>query len=254
LPQDFSKIPADSPKASVLASVPDTKQARQAVISTQVPQTAAVKRSEAKLNVRYDGEPQFKPIAGTSLEYATNTSTEVIHAEGNYYACHNAVWFLSQTPTGPWVVADNIPAEIYRIPASSPLYHVRYVRVYDATPQWVYFGYTPGYLGAYAWNGALVYGTGWAYPGWYGRYYYGWPWTWGLGFHYGFWGGGWGWRPWGWGWGWYHPWWGARPGMAVGTGAAGQGVASGRTTSMCTTAGVARLWWRATPEPRVLRG
>jgi len=210
LPPDFSKIPADSPKASVLASVPDTPQARQAVISTEVPQTAAVKRKDAKLTVTYDGEPQFKPIEHTSLEYAINTSTDVIRADDKYYACHNAVWFVSATPTGPWVVADYIPAEIYRIPASSPLYHVRYVRVYSATPDWVYFGYTPGYMGAYVWNGAVVFGTGWAYPGWYGRFYFGWPWTWGLGFRFGFWGGGWFWHPWGWGGGWYHPFWGAR--------------------------------------------
>jgi hypothetical protein len=209
LPQDFAKIPAASTKASVLASVPGTTQARQAVINSQVPQTAGVKRNEAKLNVRYEGEPQFKPIEGTSLDYAVNTSSEVIHAGGNYYACHDAVWFVATTPNGPWAVADNIPAEIYRIPASSPLYHVRYVRVYNATPEWVYFGYTPGYLGAYVWNGVVVYGTGWAYPGWYGRYYYGWPWTWGLGFRYGYWGGGWFWRPWG-GWWYGHPWWGAR--------------------------------------------
>lgn len=230
LPQDFSKIPAESPKASVLASVPETKQARQAVITSQVPQTAAVKRKDAKLTVRYDGDPQFKPIEGTNLEYAVNTSTEVIHAEGSYYACHNAVWFVSQAPAGPWVVADYIPAEIYRIPASSPLYHVRYVRVYNATPDWVYFGYTPGYMGAYVWNGVVVYGTGWAYPGWYGRYYYGWPWTWGLGFRFGYWGGGWFWRPWGWGGGWYgHPWWGARAwyGGYWGGGWAGRGVWAG---------------------------
>ncbi len=95
LPQDFAKIPADSPKASVLASVPDTKQARQAVITSQIPETAAVTRKDAKLSVRYDGEPQFKPVEGTSLEYAVNTSTDVIHAEGKYYACHDAVWFVS---------------------------------------------------------------------------------------------------------------------------------------------------------------
>jgi hypothetical protein len=184
-------------------------QSRQAVISSQVPQTAGVNRSQTKLNVSYDGEPQFKPVEGTTLEYAVNTSTDVVRAGGSYYACRNAVWFVAAAPAGPWVVADNIPAEIYRIPASSPLYHVRYVRVYSATPDWVYFGYTPGYLGAYVRNGVVVYGTGWAYPGWYGRYYYGWPWTWGLGFHYGFWGAGWGWRPWGGGW-YGHPWWGVR--------------------------------------------
>jgi hypothetical protein len=54
-----------------------------------------------------------------------------------------------------------IPAVIYTIPPSSPLYHVRYAYIYGATPEFVYVGYTPGYLGAYAYDGAVVFGTGW---------------------------------------------------------------------------------------------
>ena len=91
LPGDFSKIPSDSPKASVLASVPGTQQAREAVIANQIPQTAAVRRAEASIEVRYDGAPQFRPIEGTSLEYAVNTANDVIHARSRYYACHNGV-------------------------------------------------------------------------------------------------------------------------------------------------------------------
>jgi len=185
LPHDFSAIPADSPKASVLASVSGTPQAREAVIANQAPQTATVDRRQAKLQVRYDGEPQFKPIEGTSLQYAVNTSTEVVQAGSRYYACHNAVWFVADSSAGPWVVADTIPAEIYSIPPSSPLYHVRYARIYYSTPDLVYVGYTPGYLGAYLWGGTVVFGTGWAYPPWYGSVWYGWPWTWGFGFHFG---------------------------------------------------------------------
>ena len=49
LPEDFGKIPADSPKASVLTAVPGTAQASEAVASLQVPQTASIKRSEATL-------------------------------------------------------------------------------------------------------------------------------------------------------------------------------------------------------------
>jgi hypothetical protein len=203
LPKDFSKIPANSPKASILASIPATPQAKAAAISNEVPQTATVRRSTAKLTVKYDGEPQFKPVDGTSLEYAVNTSTEVVRAQDHYYACHNAVWFVADSPLGPWAVADTIPAEIYKIPASSPLYHLRYVRVYGATPDYVYYGYTPGYLGAFVWGGVVVYGTGWYYPPWIGGFYYGWPWTWGFGYHFGWWGGGWLWHPAGFGF-WYH--------------------------------------------------
>jgi len=112
LPREFSRIRPESPKGYVLVSVPGTQQAQEAVIANQIPQTAAVKRSEAKLEVRYDGEPKFAPVPGTSMEYAVNTDSEVIHAEGRYWACRNAVWFTSDSPLGPWQVADFIPAEI----------------------------------------------------------------------------------------------------------------------------------------------
>jgi len=203
LPRDFAKIPPDSPKAGVLASIPGTEQAREAVVANQIPQTAAVRRTEAKLEVRYDGAPQFRPIEGTSLEYAVNSANDVIRAGARYYACHNGVWFVGDTPNGPWVVADTIPAEIYQIPPSCPLFHDRYVYVYGATPDLVYFGYTPGYLGAYVYDGVVVFGTGWFYAPWIGDYWFGWPWTWGFGFNFGYWGGGWFWRPVG-GYWWYH--------------------------------------------------
>ena len=142
LPGDFTKIPPDSPKGHVLASIPGTEEAREAVIANQIPQTATVRRSEAKLDVKYDGPPQFQPIEGTGMEYAINTSAEVIHAAGRYYAVQHGVWFVADSALGPWAVADMIPAEIYTIPPSCPLYHVRYVYVYGATPEvcvcWLY--------------------------------------------------------------------------------------------------------------------
>jgi hypothetical protein len=59
------------------------------------------------------------------------------------------VWFVSDAPTGPWAVADKIPDVIYTIPPNSPLYRVRFVYIYGSTPDYVYFGYTPGYLGSF---------------------------------------------------------------------------------------------------------
>jgi hypothetical protein len=207
LPADFSRIPPESPKAHVLASIPGTEQAREAVIANEIPQTATVKRIDAKLDVHYDGPPKFQAIEGTSMEYAVNTSAEVIHAGQNYYAVKHGVWFVADSPLGPWAVADMIPAEIYTIPPSCPLYHDRYVYVYDATPDVVYVGYTPGYMGAFISDGVVVFGTGWWYPGWCGFfppfYCFGWPWTWGFGFRFSYWGGGWFWRSPGRYW-WYH--------------------------------------------------
>jgi len=204
LPRDFARISPESPKGHVLASISGTEQAREAVIANQIPQTATVRRSEAKLNVKYSGPPEFRPIAGTDMEYAINTSSEVIHAEGRYYAVEHGIWFVADDPQGPWEVADMIPACIYTIPPSSPLFHDRYVYVYGATPEYVYVGYTPGYMGAFVDDGVVVFGTGWWYPGmWCGDFWCGWPWTWGFGYQFSYWGGGWFWRPVGHFW-WYH--------------------------------------------------
>jgi len=209
LPRDFSRIPVISAKGHVLASVPGTEQAREAVIANQIPQTATVRRGALTLNVQYDGPPQFRPIEGTAMEYAINTSSEVIHAAGRYYAVEHGVWFVADAPAGPWAVADTIPNEIYTIPPSNPLFHDRYVYLYGATPEYVYVGYTPGYMGAFVSDGVVVFGTGWWYPGWCGDFWpyycYGWPWTWGLGFEFSYWGGGWFWHPVNAFW-WYHTW------------------------------------------------
>ncbi|HET9790178.1 MAG TPA: hypothetical protein VFR08_02635, partial [Candidatus Angelobacter sp.] len=171
-------------------------EARDAVVAAQVPQTATVDRKSTTFTATYDGDPQFKKIAETELSYAANSPNDVIKARGKYYAVSNGVWFVADTPLGPWSVCDFVPPEIYSIPPTVPVYHVKYVYVYDSTPDWVYVGYTPGYFGAFVWDGVVVYGTGFHYPSWYSHYYYAWPWTWGFGFHYAYWGGGFYWRPW----------------------------------------------------------
>ena len=219
LPKDFSKIPPTHPKANVLVSVPGTPQANEAVIANSIPQTATVERSEAKLDLTYDGTPQFVPIASTPLLYAVNTATPVIEVDARtYYSVENGVWFEAVSPAGPWIVATSVPAVIYSIPASSPLHYVIYAQVYGSTPDEVYVGYTPGYLGTEVCpDHVVVYGTGWDYPPYIGDYWVGWPCTygfgagfadnWGIGFGFGFGAGSWlgtwchpWWGPYGWGW------------------------------------------------------
>ena len=215
LPPDFAKIPTDSPKATVLASVPGTPQAKEALIANSIPQTATITRSEAKLTVQYDGEATFIPIQGTSMEYAKNTSAAVIKvSDNNYYCVEAGVWFKAPSPQGPWRVADSVPDVIYTIPPSSPIYYATYVKVYASTPEVVYTGYTPGYYGTVvsANTTTVVYGTGWYYPPYIGpAVWYGWPYTYGVGagftyttatgWSFGF-GYGYAYYP------WYYPWWG----------------------------------------------
>ncbi len=105
LPPDFALIPSDSPHADVLPSVPGTAQAQLAVLQAQVPRQATLNQASAKLTVTYAGQPQFKPIPGTSMTYAVNTPFEVIGAGGKFYVCYQGAWFVGPSPTGPWVLA-----------------------------------------------------------------------------------------------------------------------------------------------------
>jgi hypothetical protein len=194
LPSRFAEIPVDSEVGYLRASVAGTEEAREALLEQSVPQTAAVKTTAgASFNVTYDGEPEFKPIDGTGMTYAINTSAAVIWSGGRYYACDQGIWYDSASATGPWTVSKSIPDEIYTIPTSNPHYNVTYVKVYDSTPEVVYVGYTPGYTSSYVSHGCVVYGTGWWYRPFWPRYYYPYHWTWG--FHVR-------WNPWyGWGFG-----------------------------------------------------
>jgi hypothetical protein len=196
LPADFARIPAGSPQAIVLASVPDTPQAELAIVANSVPVTATVNRLEAKLDLTYDGEPQFKPIEDTRLSYAVNAPLPVIQHGDRYYALDNGVWFVAASAKGPWEVAAEVPEELYSIPPSSPVYYATYAHVYQADEEQVEVGYTAGYQGAYEDSGTVVYGTGWDYEPWLGNEYYGWGWTWGYSYVYVPWYQWWIWRPW----------------------------------------------------------
>lgn len=199
LPAPFKDIPADGPKGKVRPAVAGTAEADQAVLDAIVPQTTAVDRSKATITVTYDGDPWFQKIEGTSMEYAVNTKTPVIHAQNMYYACDNGIWFISPSPNGPWAVSDKRPDEIDKIPSSNPVSNVKYVYVYNSTPTVVYVGYVPAYYGTFIYHGVIVYGTGWHYNPWYGPHYYPRPYTYGFHVHYS--------RYYGWGGGYsyYHP-------------------------------------------------
>ena len=172
LPADFSKIPQNSPAAEVLASVPGTPEAADAILLAQIPTTARVDRKKAaeEMKLPYDGgKPEFKPIEGTTMQYAANASGgDVIQVGNKYYACVNAVWFVADSPEGPWSVATSVPPEIYQIPPESPVYHDTFVTVDSSTDEYVDCSYTSGYLGSYVagvgLGAALWWGTGWYYP------------------------------------------------------------------------------------------
>jgi hypothetical protein len=186
LPADFSKIPEDSDMATVRASIPGTPEAQDALLEQNIPQTATVDRKTAKVEVTYDGNPEFKKVEGTDVAYAANTDKTVLRIKDKYYCVDDGIWFVADNANGPWAVSDVRPDEVDDLPPSSEVYNVKYVYIYDSTPD----------------------------P-WYRYYYYPRPVTWGFGVH---------WNPrtgWGfsfgfsYGWvGWrFHPyrgWWGPR--------------------------------------------
>ncbi|MGA9572590.1 MAG: hypothetical protein WBS20_01450, partial [Lysobacterales bacterium] len=201
LPTAFADIPRDSDQADSRVYVAGTDEAQEAVLDAQVPQTAAVKRGVVDIDVKYDGEPVYQPVDGTDLVYIRNTGNTVLVSDGLYYLVEEGVWYVSASANGPWQVSDHRPAQVDRILPTSPVYNTKYVQIYDSTPDVVYVGYTPGYLGSYVYRDTIFYGTGWYYRPWVSPYYY-YPRfsTWGFNVSYNPWGGwnfglSWGWGP-----------------------------------------------------------
>ncbi len=184
LPEDFAKIPEESDMATVRASIPGTPEAKDALLEQSIPQTATVDRKTATVEVKYDGDPEFKKVDNTKIAYAINTDKTVLLIDEKYYCVDNAIWFISDNPTGPWKVSDVRPAEVDDLPPSSEVYNIKYVYIYDSTPEVVYVGYYPGYTYSYAYGGVVVYGTGYYYAPWYRTYYYPRPVTYGYSVHY----------------------------------------------------------------------
>src|SRR6266536_1844032 len=177
LPEEFTKMSLEHPPSRVLASVPGTQQAAEAVVMAQVPQIARENKKELKApEVIYQGEPKYDSIDGTNLQRASNTHKDIIKVGDTYYMCYQGVWFMANTAKGPWTIASSVPGEIYEIPASSPSHSVTYVTVEqddNNDDDWVTYAAVAGYTGMMIGWGCAVWGTGWYYPPyyWYGGYY-----------------------------------------------------------------------------------
>jgi hypothetical protein len=85
--------------------------------------TIYVSETPAELIV-FKGEPAFTTIAGTTLNWATNTHADVIlDTTGNvFYVLLSGRWYRAPAVTGPWAYApsSSLPADFARIPPDSP--------------------------------------------------------------------------------------------------------------------------------------
>jgi hypothetical protein len=189
LPSDFKRIPLDHPRSRVLASVPGTRQALEAVLLSQIPQTARVSKTLEAPMVSYAGNPMFEPIASTTVARAVNTDKDILRVGDSYYMCFQGVWFVASSPSGPWTVTGSVPDEIYQIPISSPAYNVTGVTVESQDDDYVDFAADAAYTGEMVAWGSVVWGTGWYYPPYYSAgdfypaYFAGYP-TYGYGARY----------------------------------------------------------------------
>lgn len=170
LPADFAKIPDSSPASRVLASVPGTDEAADAVMIAQIPtKTTIDPKAAPPVTITYSGAPKLVAIDGTSLYYIQNTTDKVIVVDNNsYYACISGLWYNASTAQGPWVLSTSVPPVIYTIPSSSPVYNVTFVTQTVTTTGTVQASYTAGYMGAFVVGvgvGVIIAsGTGFYYP------------------------------------------------------------------------------------------
>ena len=71
----------------------------------------------------FNGQPDFVPIVGTGLLWASNTTSDVIidTSSNTYYALLAGRWFRGPGLSGPWtfVASNALPADFARIPPAS---------------------------------------------------------------------------------------------------------------------------------------
>jgi hypothetical protein len=95
---------------------------RKASLAAGAP-TIYVAHDSAELVV-FAGKPDFAPIAGTGLLWASNTTSDVIvdTTSNLYYVVISGRWYRAASLNGPWgYVANNaLPASFARIPPTTP--------------------------------------------------------------------------------------------------------------------------------------
>ena len=121
LPADFKKIPREHERSRVLASVPGTDEAIEAVLLAEIPQTARVNKKETKApDVAYQGDAQFTPIETTTVERAVNTDKDVFKVGDRYYMCYRACGSSARVSSGPGKSPNRCRSRSTRFPSARP--------------------------------------------------------------------------------------------------------------------------------------
>ena len=112
-----------SGRANLLRGKADPQTKRRPTLKNEsLPQILVATKPTALLVLA--GEPHFEPVAGTSLQYATNTSAHLFRdvEAKQLYVRIAGYWFRSGSTAGPWefVAADRLPDSFAAIPDDSP--------------------------------------------------------------------------------------------------------------------------------------
>ena len=115
LPDALTQLPATTDFADVRKSIPGRK-----LPADQTP-VIFVSDKPAEIIVTA-GPPAFAPVAGTTLQRATNTDSALFRdSDGRLYYLTSGRWFSAASLDGPWTFATpNLPADFALIPTNSP--------------------------------------------------------------------------------------------------------------------------------------
>jgi hypothetical protein len=116
LPESFSKLPAEDNWKEVKAALPGKK-----LGAKDVP-TVFVTTTPAEL-ILLTGEPAYQPVAGTGLQWVSNTDSDVFRMgqAGALYFLVAGRWFSAPDFTGPWTFATPaMPEDFKKIPLEHP--------------------------------------------------------------------------------------------------------------------------------------
>ena len=168
VPAQFAKLPKTKRYEAARCAVPGTTEANESVLAAREIRTVTLNRAGAQPKFTVaggmpQGDAAWKQVEGTAVKWLPGASQPVLMVDGTFYCCDSGAWFMAPAVTGPWSACDKVPAAIYSIPPSCPVYACTYVWVFGSTPDTVTYGFSAGYLGTYLVDGTPVYGTGFAY-------------------------------------------------------------------------------------------
>ncbi len=173
-PAELAGLGANHPKGHVRTHLPETKEHEEALRDAESVVILSMDRQHT-FTLAFPEAPEKVAIT-RNLSYLRNAPQDILAFKDRYYCIRDGAWFVATSPKGPWVVSRAIPEEIARLPASCPVYHVRFCAILNYTPTTVTFAYSPGYEGRFFDGSGIVYGTGFSYPGkMLGAVYYGFP-------------------------------------------------------------------------------